>query len=341
MNHEARLGLLNAWLTDSLGLSDYTIAPVSGDASFRRYYRIRLSDASYVAMDAPPEKEDCGPFITVASAFAEAGLNVPRVLESDLAQGFLLLTDLGHQTYLDVLDQANHARLYRDALDTLFALQAHGKDSSMLPEYGYELFMREMTLFRDWFMNRQLDIEVNSTTARDLEDTFEFLTREALAQPRVWVHRDYHSRNLMVTETRNPGVLDFQDAVIGPVTYDLVSLLRDCYVNWPAQQVEAWLAGYYQRLGESGLLPSRTDLTQFRRWFDLMGVQRHLKAVGIFARLNRRDAKPGYLRDIPRTLNYVIEVCRRYPELAMLQRVVRQSVMPAMEMDGEIKRQKD
>ncbi len=334
MNHGDRLGRLNTWLNETLGLCDYTITPVSWDASFRRYYRVRLSDVSYVAMDAPPDKEDCAPFITVAAAFAKAGLNVPRVLESDLAQGFLLLTDLGHQTYLDVLDQSNYARLYRDALDTLFALQAHGKDSSVLPEYGYELFMREMTLFRDWFMNRQLGIEINSAAARDLEDTFEFLTREALAQPRVWVHRDYHSRNLMVTEARNPGVLDFQDAVIGPVTYDLVSLLRDCYVNWPAQQVEAWLAGHYQRLGESGLLPGRTDLNQFRRWFDLMGVQRHLKAVGIFARLNQRDAKPGYLRDIPRTLNYVIEVCRRYPELAMLQRTIHQHVLPAVEMNG-------
>ncbi len=334
MNHGDRLGLLNAWLKETLGLTDYTLAPVSWDASFRRYYRIGLSNVSYIAMDAPPDKEDCRPFITVARAFAEAGLNVPRVLESDLARGFLLLTDLGQQTYLQVLDQTNYARLYRDALEALFTLQANGKDSSVLPEYGHELLMREMALFRDWFMYRQLNIEIDNATAQDLEDTFEYLAREALAQPRVWVHRDYHSRNLMATEARNPGVLDFQDAVVGPVTYDLVSLLRDCYVNWPAQQIEAWLAGYYQRLGEAGLLPRETDLNQFRRWFDLMGVQRHLKAIGIFARLNRRDAKPGYLREIPRTLNYVIDVCARYPELAALQRMVRQHVMPAMDMSG-------
>lgn len=344
MNHMDRLELLNAWLRRVLGLSDYAIAPASWDASFRRYYRVRLGDISYIAMDAPPDREDCGPFISVAAAFAEAGLNVPRVLATDLAQGFLLLTDLGQKTYLEQLSQSNYSRLYRDALEALFLLQSRGKDRGVLPEYGHELLMREMALFRDWFMARQLGIGGDGELGRDLEDTFQYLTREAMAQPRVWVHRDYHSRNLMVTESLNPGVLDFQDAVIGPVTYDLVSLLRDCYISWPAQQVEAWLAGYYQRLGEAGMLPRETDLAQFRRWFDLMGVQRHLKAIGIFARLNQRDAKPGYLRDIPRTLNYVIEVCARYPELAMLQRMVQQHVLPAMEMNGgiiKIKRSKD
>lgn len=337
MDQAGRLALLNTWLGEVLGRTDYTIAPASSDASFRRYYRVRLGETSYIAMDAPPDKEDCGPFIAVAGAFADAGLNVPRILEADLSRGFLLITDLGQRTYLDVLSQGNYARLYRDALEALFVLQAHGRDRGALPAYGHELFMKEMILFRDWFMSRQLGIEIDEETGRDLEDTFGLLAREALSQPQVWVHRDYHSRNLMVTEDNNPGVLDFQDAVIGPVTYDLVSLLRDCYIDWPAHQVEAWLAGYYQRLGEAGMLPRETDAVQFRRWFDLMGVQRHLKAVGIFARLNRRDAKPRYLQDIPRTLNYITEVCGRYPELAMLQRVIRQHVAPAMEMNGEIK----
>jgi len=338
MDHGSRFELLNVWLKRTLGVSDYAIAPASWDASFRCYYRVRLADASYIAMDAPPDKEDCGPFISVAAAFAKTGLNVPCVLEMDMEQGFLLLTDLGQQTYLEVLNQANYARLYRDALDALFLLQAHSDDSGVLPEYGRELFMREMALFRDWFMNRQLGIAIDNKMTRDLEEAFESLAREALAQPRVRVHRDYHSRNLMVSDTHNPGVLDFQDAVIGPVTYDLVSLLRDCYINWPAQQVEAWLAGYYGRLVEAGMLPPDADLDRFRRWFDLMGVQRHLKAIGIFARLNLRDAKPAYLRDIPRTLNYVIEVYGRYPELAPLQRIVQQHVIPAMENSDAFRR---
>jgi aminoglycoside/choline kinase family phosphotransferase len=329
--HGDRFELLNTWLSETLGLSGHVVAPASGDASFRRYFRVSLTDTSYIVMDAPPGKEDCGPFIAAAAAFAGAGLNVPRVLEMDLARGFLLLTDLGQQTYLQALNDANYPSLYQDALDALLLLQCRGRDETVFPEYGRGLLMREMALFRDWFVDRLLGITVDAQTATDLEDTFNFLAGAALAQPRVWVHRDYHSRNLMVTPAHNPGVLDFQDAVIGPVTYDLVSLLRDCYVKWPEEQVEAWVSHHFDRLIDTGVLPRNIDKDQFRRWFDLMGVQRHLKAIGIFARLNLRDAKPGYLRDIPRTLSYVVDVSGRHPELERLRGVVLGHVIPAVE----------
>ncbi|MCW8829359.1 MAG: phosphotransferase, partial [Gammaproteobacteria bacterium] len=295
-----RLEQLNHWLSNAVGLPEYRIAPASSDASFRRYFRIRFAGESRIVMDAPPEKEDSRPFVRIGRQLREIGLNVPEILAEDLGQGFLLLSDLGERQYLDVLDAQNVERLYGDAMGALATLQACGPDAQALPPYDRELLWREMVLFREWYLERHLGLVLSDSEQRVLDETFEQLVTSALEQPKVSVHRDYHSRNLMVSE-HNPGILDFQDAVHGPITYDLVSLLRDCYIAWPREQVEEWVRGYHDIAIDHGILRDRQE-ERFLRWFDLMGVQRHLKATGIFARLNHRDGKPGYLNDIPRTL---------------------------------------
>ena len=312
-----RLELLGNWAQSQLDCPVTELAPASADASFRRYFRVCHGDDTYILMDAPPEQEDCRPFIHVSRLFLQLGMHVPEVLASDLQQGFLLLSDLGSLCYLDALDETTVDRLYGDAMGALLALQCCVTPDCGLPHYDRDLLLAEMGLFRDWLLGKHLGIEPDVAQAAALEAGFKQLADSALAQPQVCVHRDYHSRNLMVCERHNPGVLDFQDAVIGPVTYDLVSLLRDCYISWPRDRVEAWVAGYYELALQSGVLhQEQGNEADFLRWFDWMGVQRHLKAAGIFARLNHRDGKPGYLADIPRTLAYVTEVCARYPELA-------------------------
>lgn len=318
-----RLAELQYWLADELGFGDFTIVPASSDASFRRYFRVSSGKTSQIVMDAPPDKEDCGPFISIASALADLGLNVPLILEADVRRGFLLMSDLGSVHYLQALNEQNVERLYGDALHALRLLQTAPVEDADLPDYDRDLLLREMALFRDWYLARHLQLAMGEALSEVLEQSFAFLADEALGQPRAWVHRDYHSRNLMVTEMSNPGILDFQDAVIGPVTYDLVSLLRDCYVRWPQERVMAWVRDYLAHSQANGML-SGIDPHQFQRWFDLMGVQRHLKAIGIFARLNYRDGKPGYLPDIPRTLGYVLEVSDRYSELSPLRRLLEE-----------------
>lgn len=270
-------------------------------------------------MDAPPDREDCGPFIHVSRLLLDMGLHVPEVIAQDAQRGFLLLSDLGSRQYLDELNENTVDRLYGDALGALATLQSCAPANSGLPAYDDELLMFEMSLFRDWLIGTHLDIGLDDQEQLELQESFRRLAASALAQPMVCVHRDYHSRNLMVSTLHNPGILDFQDAVIGPVTYDLVSLLRDCYIAWPRERVEAWATGYYELALQTGILrPDQSDEQQFLRWFDWMGVQRHLKAAGIFARLCHRDGKQGYLGDIPRTLGYVREVCGRYSELSAL-----------------------
>lgn len=311
--------LMRDWLHAVLPAPLERIAPASSDASFRRYFRVWCLGQTYIVMDAPPDKEDCRPFIAIAQALRGLGLNAPDVLAEDLAQGWLLLTDLGSRQYLAELAPDSAPALYGDALEALARLQTGGDPGSpLLPPYDAALLHREMALFRDWFLGQQLALELSAEEQHTLEQTFAALAASALAQPQVWVHRDYHSRNLMVTTADNPGVLDFQDAVVGAVTYDLVSLLRDCYIAWPRAQVEGWALGHRARLQALGMT-GLDDAAQFLRWFDWMGVQRHLKAIGIFARLNLRDGKAGYLRDIPRTLAYVLEVALDYPELAGLR----------------------
>ena len=322
-----RLAELQHWLADELGFGDFTIEPASSDASFRRYFRVTSGKTSQIVMDAPPDKEDCGPFISIASILADLGLNVPLILEADLRRGFLLMSDLGSVHYLQALNEQNVERLYGDALHALRLLQTVPVEDAGIPDYDRDLLLREMALFRDWYLGRHLQLTMSEALSEVLEQSFAFLAEAALSQPRAWVHRDYHSRNLMVTEMSNPGILDFQDAVIGPLTYDLVSLLRDCYVRWPQERVMGWVRDYLAISQANGLL-SGIKLQQFQRWFDLMGVQRHLKAIGIFARLNYRDGKPGYLPDIPRTLGYVFEVSGRYAELSPLRRLLAE-LMPA------------
>jgi aminoglycoside/choline kinase family phosphotransferase len=323
-----RLEQLKHWLESELDFSEYTLNPASADASFRRYFRIIHQGESLIVMDAPPEKEDSRPFVDISRMFFDVGLNVPAVIDEDLQQGFLLLSDLGSQPYLDVLDNDSVERLYGDALSALATIQSCIPGHATLPCYTRTLLLSEMELFREWLLGRHLDIAQHDGQAATIDAAFEQLADNALQQPQVCVHRDYHSRNLMLTEVNNPGILDFQDAVIGPVTYDLVSLLRDCYIAWPRARVEDWALGYQQLALQSGILrDEHEDPVRFLRWFDLMGMQRHLKAAGIFARLNHRDGKPGYLGDIPRTLGYVVEVAQRYDELAAFGEFVETNVL--------------
>lgn len=330
-----RLDALTTWLRDVLSNAtdeteqplDFQISPASADASFRRYFRVTGAAlagcfngvrGSLIVMDAPPDKEDSHPFVAISSLLADAGLNVPQVFAKDLAQGFLLLSDLGTQAYLDALNEATVESLYADALDALLLMQRNASPSiAGLPAYDRTLLLNEMALFRDWYCLQYRESVFSDSQQTALDDVMFQLTESALAQPQVFVHRDYHSRNLMVTTENNPGILDFQDAVLGPVTYDLVSLLRDCYIDWPRQRVEQWALDYLHGVADAGLIAPASDET-YLRWFDWMGVQRHLKATGIFARLYLRDNKPGYLADIPRTLGYVRDVTARYPELSGL-----------------------
>lgn len=310
---DKRLEALQQWLEQELGFSRYQIAPASADASFRRYFRVIHDGLSHIVMDAPPEKEDCKPFIHLSGLLDKLGLHVPVIKEMDLTQGFLLLSDLGTDVYLDRLNPDNVETLYGDAISALLRMQTY--QGNGIPDYDRTLLLNEMELFREWYIGQHLKLQLDQQQQAMIDRVFSMLADEALSQPRVLVHRDYHSRNLMVCENNNPGILDFQDAVIGPVTYDLVSLLRDCYISWPMQQVYDWVAEYHQQASRSGIL-NDVELPRLLYWFDLMGIQRHLKATGIFARLNYRDGKPGYLGDIPRTLGYVKNVAARYPQLA-------------------------
>ncbi len=315
-----RTDLLRTWLRKQLGPADFALAPASSDASFRRYFRVeRAGSPSLIAMDAPPEREDCRPFVHVASLFEAAGVHVPHVIAQDFEQGFLLLSDLGTMTYLSALEAPTADRLYGDAIGALVSIQCASR-AGELPEYDRALLERELRLFPDWYVERQLGIALQASERQDLESAFSALLAENLAQPRVYVHRDYHSRNLMVTDP-NPGVLDFQDAVFGPITYDLVSLLRDAYIEWPEERVLHWCIRYWER-ARSKRLPVAADFSDFYRSFEWMGAQRQIKVLGIFARLSRRDGKDAYLADQPLVLRYLKRACRRYRELVPFARLL-------------------
>ncbi|MBL8383799.1 MAG: phosphotransferase [Burkholderiales bacterium] len=305
------------------------VEPASADASFRRYFRIRFDDGrpSRIVMDAPPEHEDCAPFVRAAALLGACGVNVPRVLEADLAGGFLLLTDLGTRTYLSALnaDGASADRLYRDAIDALVRMQAHAAAAG-LPPYDRTLLMREMELLPVWYIERHRGHVLTDADRATLASAFGLLADAALAQPQVFVHRDYHSRNLMVCSAdegtgANPGILDFQDAVRGPITYDLVSLLRDAYVEWPEERLLDWAIRYWEA-ARAAALPVDPSFADFYRAFEWMGLQRHLKVLGIFARLYHRDAKDQYLGDLPLVLRYVRRTCVRYAAFAGLLRLL-------------------
>jgi len=308
------------FVSTSLGSDEFACAPASADASFRRYFRITprhpaWGATSLIAMDAPPPREDCRPFVRVAALLEAAGVHAPRVLAQDIEQGFLLLCDLGDTTYLAALDAASADALYADATATLVRWQAASRPG-VLPDYDEPLLRRELALFPDWYIARHLGVALSSGERAVLDDMFKRIVANNLAQPRVYVHRDFHSRNLMV-DTPNPGVLDFQDAVHGPITYDLVSLLRDAYVDWDEERQIDWAARYWER-ARAARLPVQPDFALFWRDFEWMGVQRQLKVLGIFARLYHRDGKPGYVADMPRVLGYVRSAAARYDELRPL-----------------------
>ncbi len=330
-----RLQQLKEWLEGGVGLEGFDIQPASGDASFRRYFRVITHGGNrWIAMDAPPEKEDCRPFVEIARQLAALGLHTPNIEAEDPQRGFLLLEDLGSRLYLDALDEQTVDRLYGDALGALVVLQACGPRAGHAP-YDESLLRQEMELFREWLLQRHLDLALAESEQQMLDQVFDLLVANALEQPQVFVHRDFHSRNLMVSSPPNPGILDFQDAVIGPITYDLVSLLKDCYIRWPEQRVRSWAMGYYHLAVQTGVLGGEYE-GRFLRWFDLMGVQRHLKAAGIFARLYLRDGKAGYLGDIPRTLGYIVETASLYPELEELSGWLNRRVVPApgLQLEG-------
>ena len=329
---DARLAGLRRWVDGIDAVAGGKLTPASGDASFRRYFRLQKGAESFVVMDAPPLQEDCLPFIRVAGYLEAMQITAPRVIEADLENGYLLLTDLGSTLYLDRLeaDPPSGDILYDDALRALAAMQDRGAAyQSLLPPYDQDLLRFELSLFHDWLCGKHLGIEFDAAEESAWHSLCDILVGNALDQPQVFVHRDYHSRNLMVTTDGNPGVLDFQDAVEGPVTYDLVSLLKDCYIKWPAERVSRWVSDYYGLLGDSmqGAISER----DFVRAFELMGVQRHLKAAGIFCRLNHRDGKPGYLPDIPRTLSYIVELLPRYDELGFLVQLITDRCLPGLE----------
>ena len=311
---------LRGWLNTTLGV-ETRIAPASDDASFRRYFRVRRggSQASLIAMDAPPDKESCAQFLRVAGLFAGAGVHVPAIHAQDLDRGFLLLSDLGDTTYLSALDEHSAGVLYGHALDALTRIQLASRPGA-LPDYDRGLLEKEMRLFPEWYISRQLRRELTPAQAEGLENAFSAILANNLAQARVFVHRDFHSRNLMVCDPC-PGILDFQDAVYGPVTYDLVSLLRDAYIAWEEERVIDWTVRYWEK-ARSARLPVAGEFADFYRDFEWMGVQRQLKVLGIFARLSFRDGKNGYLKDQPRVMGYLRRTCERYRGLAPLARLL-------------------
>lgn len=324
-DQDVRLQHLKVWLDEQLAVlfaeQDWgavppaTLTAASSDASFRRYFRWEGAGRSFVVMDAPPPQENCKPFVDIAFLLAKSGINVPKIYAEDLERGFLLLNDLGNKTYLDVIDSENADDLFKDALDALLAFQQLPMVAP-LPSYDVALLRRELELFPEWYVKRELGIEFDAAQQMLWQNVTDLLIDSALAQPKVLVHRDYMPRNLMLSEP-NPGVLDFQDSVYGPVTYDVTCLFKDAFLSWPEERVRGWLENYWQQAGELGI-PVQPDFEDFLRASDLMGVQRHLKVIGIFARICHRDGKPRYLADVPRFFAYIDAVIARRPELAEL-----------------------
>jgi aminoglycoside/choline kinase family phosphotransferase len=326
---------LTDWLHGLYPGAAFELSPASADASFRRYFRAVFADGtSRVVMDAPPEHEDCRPFLHIAGLFERAGTHVPHVYAQDLEQGFLLLSDLGNTTYLQALDAQNARELYVAATDALIRIQLASRESE-LPAYDEALLRRELDLFPEWYVARHLGVALSDQQRERLETVFRRILDNNLAQPRVYVHRDYHSRNLMHVESVphdfpgasdiaiNPGILDFQDAVYGPITYDLASLFKDAYVKWEEEEVMDWLIRYWEKARKAGL-PVHADFGDFYRDYEWMGVQRHVKVLGIFARLYHRDGKDGYLKDMPLVFEYLYRACTRYVDLKPLQVLLEQ-----------------
>jgi aminoglycoside/choline kinase family phosphotransferase len=319
---------LSQWLSRQTGQAHPVLDSLAGDAGFRRYFRFSLKQQSYIAVDAPPEHINNLAFVEILKVFAQAGLQVPKLEAVDLTQGFLCLSDLGNITLADVLNTQNVENYYRQALSLLPTIAGlPAPQNWSLPVYDSEFIQRELDIFTDWLLNTHLQLKLTSTEQKLLNSTFKLLSDTILAQPQVVMHRDFHSRNLMVTGDQELAIIDFQDAVIGPVTYDAVSLLRDCYVRWPPQLVTELSEIYRQKLQSAGIID--VSKAQFSYWFDLTGMQRHIKASGIFARLYHRDGKSGYLADIPLTLKYLVDVGGKYPQTQTFASFVEERVLPA------------
>lgn len=314
---------LQSWIAAEFPGRPFELAPASADASFRRYFRVTFADdpVTLIAMDAPPSHEDCRPFVQVAELFAAAGAHVPALIRQNLEQGFLLLSDLGNTTYLQALTKDNAHNLYAEALGTLICIQKASRPD-VLPEYSRELLMRELELFPVWYVSRHKGVTLTDQQATQLYEVFERILDVNMAEPKVFVHRDFHSRNLMLSSP-NPGVLDFQDAVYGPLSYDLASLLKDAYIHWDEEFALDLLARYWETARALGL-PVRESFAEFHRDYEWMGVQRHIKVLGIFARLYHRDGKDGYLKDMPLVMQYLRKACERYGELKPLLRLLEQ-----------------
>jgi aminoglycoside/choline kinase family phosphotransferase len=320
---DSRLLQLKQWLSTlpSPAVQSDSIRAASSDASFRRYFRLDgIDGATYIVMDAPPPQEDVVPFIHVAKVFGKTGASVPEIIAQDIERGFLLLSDLGSTTYLHQLNIDTAHKLYIDAIDSLILIQTQSQPD-VLPEYDRALLSRELMLFPDWYIGKHLGVTMTDAQTAELNKVFDIVLANNLAQPQVYVHRDYHSRNLMVLDKGNPGILDFQDAVYGPITYDLVSLLRDAYIQWDEELVLDWVIRYWERAKRAGL-PVNPDVDAFYRDFEFMGLQRHLKVLGIFARLYHRDGKDGYLNDLPLVMEYTRKTAHRYKELMPLIRLL-------------------
>ena len=323
MHSDPRLTQLHEWIKENLGNIKYTLTAVSGDASFRRYFRLVGKDHQYIAVDSPPEKESNDAFVNVTHLLEAEGLPVPHIHYSSLDFGFFLLSDLGDELLLNILNENNVDDLYNKALNALSIIQQ--TPATSLPLYDEQLLLQEMELFREWFLTKHLSLQLSDEENQILSKTYKDLADSALKQPQVFVHRDFHSRNLMHIEGKYPGIIDHQDAVLGPITYDLVSLLRDCYIKWPNQKVIEFALSYYEKVLDRNEISNIQEKT-FLKWFDLMGMQRHLKAIGIFSRLNIRDNKPTYIEDIPRTLNYIKSVANKYSETEKLAELINKNV---------------
>lgn len=337
-DQDVRLQRLKTWLDEQLPalflaqgwgpIPPATLTAASSDASFRRYFRWEGGEQTFIVMDAPPPQENCKPFVDIAHLLRKSGINVPEIYAEDLVQGFLLLNDLGRQTYLDVINEHNADTLFADAFEALLAYQQLPMDAP-LPSYDVALLRRELELFPEWYVRKHLGIELGQQQLANWQRVSDLLIESALAQPKVLVHRDFMPRNLMLSEP-NPGVLDFQDAVYGPVTYDVTCLFKDAFLSWPQERVHAWLEIYWEKARALGI-PVQDDFAAFLRASDLMGVQRHLKVIGIFARICHRDGKPRYLTDVPRFFAYIEAVLARRPELAELADLLKSLQRPASE----------
>ncbi len=324
-----------AWLRKTLGDPTASLAPASADASFRSYWRTRHAGVSWIVMDSPPAQEDPAPWLQIGARLAAAGLHVPAVQAQDLQQGFLLIEDLGDQLYLPALNDASADVLYGDAMQALLRMQRDVAVGGM-QTYDRSFLQRELEIMPEWFLGRHLDHEPTREERDVMEAAFRVLLASALEQPRGFVHRDFHSRNLLIVghhhaagstpELASPGIVDFQGALLGPITYDLASLLRDCYIRWDRERVEAWAEDHRRRLQAARLIGADVDRERFRRWFDLIGLQRHIKVLGLFCRLHYRDGKHSYLADLPRVYGYVVEVAGRYRELAAFTALLERCV---------------